>query len=423
MTAPSSRLKRVTPWLMVALAFTIPMQVATNNLILALLLLTALPLYGRALPEVVRYNPVAGTAVALFGLLLLGTLWGDTPWRSALGILGKYIDLALIPLFMLLLQNPATRERSLLAFFSIMTFALTLSWAIGLHILPITPELRLLIGPSTLAENPSIFHSHITQGMLTSFACYLFALRARAATDTGQCLKYSALAILAGANILFMLQGRTGYLVLFILLGWFGWSSLRGRLQRQGRALGWKAAVAGLLLPVMVLAATFVAVPRFHDRAALAMHELATWQPGQDHQASSMGTRLDFYSNTLALIADRPLLGYGTGGFATAFAQQTAGQSILPTKNPHNEYLMQAVQVGVPGTLLLLLLFVVQWKVAAQLPVFEQDAARGLVLAYAATSLLNSMLLDHTEGLFFAFMTAWLFAPLLRRNTPTHAES
>lgn len=412
----NSRLNLTTQWLIVALAFTIPMQVATNNLILVLLLLTALPLYGRALPEVVRYHPVARVAVALFGLLLLGTLWGDTPWREALGILGKYIDLALIPLFMLLLQDPVTRERSLLAFFSIMTFALTLSWAIGLHILPITPELRLLIGPSTLVENPSIFHSHITQGMLTSFACYLFALRARAAATPGQRLKYAALATLAGTNILFMLQGRTGYLVLFVLLGWFGWNSLRDRLQRQGKRLGWKAAVAGLLLPVMLLAITFVAVPRFHDRAALAIHELTTWQPGQDHQASSMGTRLDFYSNTLALIQQRPVFGYGTGGFADAFAGQTTGLAIMPTKNPHNEYLMQAVQLGIPGTLLLLLLFVTQWRNAPRLPAFEREAAQGLVLAYALTSLLNSMLLDHTEGLFFAFMTAWLFAPLSRHG-------
>jgi len=78
----------------------------------------------------------------------------------------------------------------------------------------------------------------------------------------------------------------------------------------------------------------------------------------------------------------------------------------------HNEYLMLAVQVGLPGTLLLLLLFFTQWRCANRLPPFERVAAQGLVVAYGLTCLLNSMLLDHTEGLFFAFFTAWLFARL-----------
>jgi hypothetical protein len=76
---------------------------------------------------------------------------------------------------------------------------------------------------------------------------------------------------------------------------------------------------------------------------------------------------------------------------------------------------MLTVQTGVIGLALLLYLFYTQWRTAPKLPTpFEQDAARGLVLAYAANCSLNSALMDHADGLFFAFMTAALFAGLQR---------
>lgn len=408
----SSVLSRRAQWLVIALAFTVPQQVAVNNLVLAVLLLVALPVFGTALPALIRSNPVARSSFALFGVLFFGTLWGTTPWGEAMGILGKYADLAVIPLLMQLLRDPVTRERSLRAFFIIMIFALVLSWAIGLHLVPITPSLRYLIGPSALVDNPSIFHSHITQGVLTSYVGFLFALRARLATTSRQRLGFLLLTLLAWSNVLLMLQGRTGYLVLLALLSWLGWTVLRDKLQQQGRALGWKSIVAAMLLPIVLLAVSYQAVPRFHDRVATAVTEVQTWQPGADHSLSSMGTRFDFYANALKLIEQRPWAGYGTGGVAAAYKQQAAGTDVTITANLHNEYLMLAVQVGLPGTLLLLLLFFTQWRCANRLPPFERVAAQGLVVAYGLTCLLNSMLLDHTEGLFFAFFTAWLFARL-----------
>ena len=82
----------------------------------------------------------------------------------------------------------------------------------------------------------------------------------------------------------------------------------------------------------------------------------------------------------------------------------------MTPRNPHNEYLLITVQIGVAGLGLLLYLFFTQWAYAAKLgDPFRQDAARGLVLTIAITSLFNAPLLDHTEGLFFAFMSALLF--------------
>jgi hypothetical protein len=51
------------------------------------------------------------------------------------------------------------------------------------------------------------------------------------------------------------------------------------------------------------------------------------------------------------------------------------------------------------------------WWQAARLEPDAAIAARGLVLTVAVGSLLNSLLIDHTEGLLFAWMAGVLFAP------------
>jgi O-antigen ligase len=124
-----------------------------------------------------------------------------------------------------------------------------------------------------------------------------------------------------------------------------------------------------------------------------------------------VGYRLEFWRNSLRLIAERPVLGAGTGGFTGAYAALVRGTGMDPSENPHNEYLMVTVQLGLAGLGLLLWLFAVQWKKAALLPAgFAAPAARGLVLLLLSASLVTSTLIDHTEGLVYVWMSALLFA-------------
>jgi O-antigen ligase len=86
---------------------------------------------------------------------------------------------------------------------------------------------------------------------------------------------------------------------------------------------------------------------------------------------------------------------------------------MFSTQNPHSEYLMIAVQTGLIGVGLLLDLFWQQWRLAPRLTSpMECHLARGLVLTIAAGCLFNSLLLDHTEGLLFAWLTGVLYAGL-----------
>lgn len=401
-------------WLIVLLAFVVAFPVALNNLVLALFLLAALPLHGGKGWTVLRENVVARAAALLFVALALGIVIGSATLEAGIAILGKYADLAMIPVFILALRDEPTRQRTLYAFLASMILITLVSWLIGLHIIPDNDwvQKHVLSSTSTL-QNPSVFHSHITQGMLLSYAAYLFALRFLDAVDLRKRLLYAGMALLMAANVLVLIQGRTGYVVLLALSVWLGWIALGARMARRGKKLTWRHGVAALLLPIFLLWIADATVPRLHDRMAETMTEFKSWKPHVIKEANSIGDRMEFYYNSLAIVAEHPWLGVGTGGFEAAYEKQVSGLGIVVSNNPHDEYLLITIQIGVFGLLLLLYLFYSQWRSAAWLPApFEQNAARGLVLTLAVSCLFNSNLRDHVPGMFFALMSALWFAHL-----------
>lgn len=396
---------RLARWGVVALGVAIPLSTALDNLLLAILLILALIGSCRDMLHTVVHHPVARASVLLFAALLLGMAYGNTPLGKSADILGKYADLVFMPLLMIAGRDAITRRFAMLGFLAAMLITALLSWLVGLHILP--PQKWMW---SLMPENPAIFRSSITQNMLMAYVAYLFALQAVVAPATRTKWLCGGLAVLAGGNVLFMVPGRTGYMVLLVLLAYLAWTALARRLHSRMRNIGWREGAGVCLLGGILVFSAYQVSPRLHERVNQVAAEFQAWQPNMSNETST-GERMEFYYNTLALVKQHPLLGVGTGGFPAAYAQQVQGKDVALTSNPHNEYLLVTVQVGVAGLALLLYLFYTQWRHAAKLPsLFEQDAARGLVLTIAVTSLFNSPLHDHTEGLFFAFASALLFA-------------
>ena len=202
-------------------------------------------------------------------------------------------------------------------------------------------------------------------------------------------------------NVLVMVQGRIGYLILGTLALYAGycWKGWRGL---------WATFVAA-----SVLGGVLAVVPNpARDRVLLVIEEARAWHPGKPYPAST-AYRLAFYRNSLAIMAKHPMLGVGTGGYPKAYADQTRGTGLEPSRNPHNEYLLIGVQTGLIGLALLLNLFWQHWRLAPRLATpFETHLSRGLLLTFVVGCLFNSLLLDHTEGLLFAWMTGLLYGGL-----------
>jgi O-antigen ligase len=380
----------------VALGVSLPFAVSVDGVLLGLILACWLAAdrfrerYAR-----LRHHPVALMALGFVAVLAVGLAYGEQSRADGLRYFGKYADLALLGLFVTLFGDAVWRRRAILALAVGLALLVWLSYLVKLGAVPPNPWIR------GTPDYPVVVKLSLTHGILVAFGAFLFAVLGMHAPRGPVRSVWLVLAAAAVVNALFIVPGRTGYVVLVALALYFGyaWRRLAGLALF---ALG-GAAVVGVGL---------VASPTLQNRLAETSREVREWQPGVPAQ-TSIGYRLEFYYNTLALIRDRPLVGAGTGGFPAAYEERVAGTGMVPSRHPHNEYLHLMAQLGVAGLVVLLAFLWVPWRLARHLPEpQERLLARGLVLTIAVGCLFNSLLLDHTEGLLFAWGLGVLFGGL-----------
>lgn len=399
--------ERTAQWAVVALGFSIPISVALDNVLLAVVLAGWLAAGNfRETWQFVARSRTALAALILYGLLLAGTLYGERESGDIGRTLTKYVDLLFIPLFAVLLRDATRRRLALLGFAAALGLVLVLSYLVAIGV----PFPRwMVVGDTT---NPAVFKHYLTHGILLAYGAFLFVEMALAAATPRERAGWLAAALFAALNVMIMMQSRTGHVILVVLALYLGY-----RLRRwTGLAIA-TAAVA----TIIVLLAQLPGI--FQERYGLVKGDWASSQASVWAKESNQQRR-DYYLASLAIIKDHPLAGVGTGGFARAYADQTHGKSASQTRNPHNEYLHIAVQLGMIGFAALLWLFWQHWRESSRLASqLECHLSRGLLLAIAVGCLFNSLLLDHTEGLLYAWLTGILFGGLQSGNDGTSAQA
>jgi O-antigen ligase len=395
--ALSGHAGRVARWSGIALGFSIPISVALDNALLALFVAGwAAGGAWRAKWQAIRSNPVALAALALLALLAAGTLYGERDPGDGVRYLLMYSDLLLVALLAFSFRDALARAHALRALAASLAIVLGLSYLVHFGILPHYK----VSGVDEAA--PIVFKHSLTHNILMAFGAYLFAQFAGQAASRWARACWAALAVLAAVNVLFMVPGRTGQLILAMLAvyGGYAWKGRRG-LACAGTTVAVTAALV-LLIPGPV-----------QERFEQGWQEFSAWQSGQRGRPSSIGDRLDFYRASLAIVREHPWVGVGVGGFPRAYARHVESAPLAPSRNPHNEFLHIAVQLGAIGLAALLWLLVTQWRLSARLASApETHLARALVLTIVTGCLFNSLLLDHTEGLLYAWLTGVLYGGL-----------
>jgi len=327
--ARPNRARATTGWAAAIMGFTLPISTASDNLMLALVVLAWIFCGDwRGKWQRVAANPPALAALAFVALAALGTAWGLGSGAARLHYFGKYADLVLVALLVSLPLATHEKRRALSGFALAMGITLLLSYGLKLGLIPLTwlPEGRA-------PDNPTIFKLHITHGMFMALAGLLYLVYALEASERRWRLLWGAAALLAAANVL-ITQGRTGHLALLAVACYLGFRRFRGRFTALTAITALLALGTASLFPESTVV----------SRLQIGIHEIRDWQPDQPDVASSMGTRMQYYATTLKIIADHPLAGVGTGGFASAYLDKTVGTQIPPSNNPHNQYLLVLAQ-------------------------------------------------------------------------------
>lgn len=376
--------------LAVVVVFLLVFPTALVNLAV-LLLLIAFFLPGKFAGkwERLHFDPVVRSALLLLALFVISLLYTPLGFADAVSYLNKYHELLLLPMMMAVVESAYWKKVAYYAFLLAITLMVGLSYAMYLGWLPPGPP-----GQEWVPLTSRIFY-----GFALAYAVYLMIHHAVQATTFKHRMLWLLLACVSAFDLLFLISGRTGHVIMLCLLALLWW-----QYWRQIRSLPyWPLLLLGVMASCVLVLTTS---PALHGRQQDV--ELAWTAP----ESSSIGQRLIFWETSLHVIADHPLMGTGVGSFAQVYAGHNREHPDLYADNPHNEYLLIATQLGVVGLAAFIGLLVVQYRASARLPSRYRYAAQGLVVAMAVGCLFNSFLRDHGEGHLFAIFAGLLFAPV-----------
>jgi len=373
----------ITVLLVVSIYFSTTLAIILSGLLGLFWLLSA---QFMVLRGTLKKNPVAAWSLLLFLWFIVGSSYGSATYGDAFYMIMKYRELLFIPVLISFLTIESYRCWVWKAFVIASVLILLISYLMDIGILDLN------------RQGDPAFKSRITHSIFISFFAFYCAHKAYDGQYYAKL--YLVLFILSVYNLFFIVEGRTGQLIAVSLVLLFG-------VQRFTKKV--------LLLTVLVMAIFCVLFLAFSDKATRINEGVFNIQsdlkPGVEQIPSSMGQRYMYWRYSLKLIGEKPLLGHGTGSFAKEY-QRVASKELFVTKNPHNEFFMIGIQLGLVGLLIYLGFLVSQFYYAKKLPNKEKWLAQGVLLSLIVTSLFNSPFFDHAEGHWFASMIALCFASL-----------
>lgn len=380
-------------WFLAAAAFFLPIKPAPVNLFLALALVFVLasqPARSRLLG--LLKHPITLAAFALIAWLLVTLAFETSNLESARNYLSKYLRLLLLPFLAAAFLNKQDTFIVLDAFCCGVFVSVLGSFAVALGFFP-WPE---------GSESPLLFKLHITHNFFIALATGYVAYRLHAQWANCQMLvKALVLAALALTlyNFFFMVEGRSGWVAMVVL-----------PIVIAYQRIGIKGSLLAATAVLSVLFALYFGSDFFNARVNAVFVEVQQWVDGQAiAQDTSNGRRLSFWLHSLEAFVQAPWFGYGMGGFESAVLPhaQAAGFTFA-FNNPHNQYLLFAVQGGVVA--------VVLYAVFIGTTLLRSHSQHtmllhGFVLAYVLLNMLNSFHYDFAEGVFFVLGLAALAFP------------
>jgi O-antigen ligase len=349
----------------------------------------------KKLPALLRLNPVAAWALILFGCFLVGLSYSSASAADAISMVRKYRELVFMPVLLAFLTVSRYRDWAWKAFVMASVVTLLASYLIDMDVFGLGK-----FGEPAIPGKPRdpTIKSRITHGIVIAFFCFYCLHKSY---DRGRyAILYSIGSLLSLYNLFFMVEGRTGQLIVIVLIVLFA-------LQRL--------ALNGRLMAVFALAVFLGLFLRFSDKAERINEGFANTQSylqeQPDQTNTSMGQRYTFWKHSLQLIAEKPWFGHGTGSFAGEYRRIAAGEKVV-TQNPHNEFMMIGVQLGLFGLIPYAAFWVSQFYCWRGLAEQEKRLAQGVFISLLITSLFNTPIFDHTEGHWFMAMIALCFAGL-----------
>ena len=141
-------------------------------------------------------------------------------------------------------------------------------------------------------------------------------------------------------NIIFVMSGRTGYIVLLIFIAIELFRLLKG---------SWR--LLAFLSPIILSMVFYAVSPTFSKNLVEIQTNTQSYFETQAH--SSEGLRLEMWRASMHAVLSKPILGYGIGSMPEVY--KVNGEMIKePVSQPHQQYLFWWVEFGFIGLMIML---------------------------------------------------------------------
>jgi len=347
-----NRLEPVSRWMLYIAALTFPFSVAATNISLGIALFCGL-ISGQLREGMkmlwLEFRPLSLALLGYMSLMLGGLLWSlDLSW--GLHIMGRQWFWFLLPLVAVIFRDRARSN----------CFLMALSTGLTLNLIFCVFQIFGWVTVTVIGSNamdPTGHIGHIGFGFVYGiWAAWLF----HQGWTRQNFIRWGTwLLALWSVTMVFIAQGRSGYLVVLALLLSLNWKLFYrdSKLKHAFIALG----LLGLMGSVVILGPA-----KGRLMGTLTAPDIS--KPVDIHPDSSPKTfsmastqmHLLLWQGALAAWKTHPFLGAGTGGFPTAAMQVMKASPLLnySSKNkpahPHNTYLLALARWGPLGPIVLM---------------------------------------------------------------------
>jgi len=386
-------------YLLISLAFLMPLTVSGANTIIVIICF----LWLFSGDYKAKYNQIMSSklmiaSIVFYCLHVIGMLWTeDIQW--GLHILHKmWYFLLLFPILFNIVQRKYINYY-LNAFLLAIALTEIASYLVWFE----------LVEPfkNASVKNPTPFMSHISYNPILAFSIYL-VLHEIFFNKKLTNLVFSFYSFFATSMIInmFITGGRAGQVAFFVIL-----SILIFQIFDKQR-------IKSLLVILIMIPSIFITAYQFSDlfkkRIDSAITETLSYDGYIKQGNKSIGLRINFTKNSLAVIKQNPIIGIGTGDFPSEYKKinQINTPQFPNTNNPHNMYTLITMQLGLIGLLSMLSIFYYQLKYsfnASNSTKFIRDVGITLPLVFLVIMWSDSYLLGHYTSLLFVFFGSFLY--------------
>lgn len=327
-------------------------------------------------------------------IFLVSVLWSVGYINVALVALIKHAKILEIPLLFILIKNIKEARVGIFYFMIGQTFLLISSWLLFLNI-----DIPWAFSSQ---NNTVVFSSYLDQSMIfVAMAAIFWHLRNENIWPKALSITTAFAAL---TNVFLFLDGRTGHIMGIAAIA----LSTMWVVPKKYRI------IAFVVTPFFLTVALFFGSNQFQNRILTASSELGNYmKQGEIH--SSSGWRLNAWHQSVKAIIENPLYGHGVGSWAVTVKriQGDSDSSIFAegsSSNPHQEFLLWGVELGLGGIFLLIIFLLFIAREAWQFSVNIQRAVLAVLAALIIACLFNSAIFDDLIGDYFCIVLGLLMA-------------